>query len=283
MNAIQNFAFEERLVRVVEHDGEPWFVGVDVCRAIDLQKPENALASLDEDEKYTLSEGVISETRGPRATVVVSEPGVYRLVFRSRKPEAERFKRWLAHDVLPQIRRTGKYAPEAKEVVLADVAHDAPLSALVEAVKLARSLFGKERARALWAELGLPHVPPPSPFHGAGEAKQCLDLLLAYRPINQTVRHLLTAAMDRAAANERAELEAMGIRVSEDVGGFWIANNSRDIQTLFAQTPFADRWSMLLRRLEGAIAGERLRFRGRQTRTTFLPFSVLDEEALNAL
>ena len=51
---------------------------------------------------------------GSQSVIVVSEPGVYRLVFRSRKPEAERFKRWLAHEVLPQIRKTGRFgSPDA--------------------------------------------------------------------------------------------------------------------------------------------------------------------------
>ena len=95
-------------VRVVVKDGEPWFVAIDVCRALDLTNPTEALRGLDEDEKNTLS---ISEgIRGNPNKAIVSEAGLYSLVLRSRKPGAKSFKRWITHDVLPSIRKTGGYS-----------------------------------------------------------------------------------------------------------------------------------------------------------------------------
>lgn len=79
-------------VRVIEREGEPWFVAADVCRALEIQNTADALSRLDEDEK-----GVASTYTpgGDQALLIVSEPGLYTLVLGSRKPEAKAFKRWI--------------------------------------------------------------------------------------------------------------------------------------------------------------------------------------------
>lgn len=95
-------------IRTVEIDGEPWFVAADVCRALELGNPSQSIARLDEDEKALISiEGL---SRGNDKGNVVNEPGLYTLVLGSRKPEAKAFKRWITHEVIPSIRKTGKYA-----------------------------------------------------------------------------------------------------------------------------------------------------------------------------
>lgn len=93
-------------IRAVDRDGEPWFVAADVCRALELGNSRQALTRLDDDEK-----GVISaDTPGGKQEMnVVNEPGLYSLVLGSRKPEAKAFKRWITHDVIPSIRKTGAY------------------------------------------------------------------------------------------------------------------------------------------------------------------------------
>lgn len=102
-------------VRTVEIDGEPWFVAADVCRALDLSNPTMALGRLDEDERSKLSIGRQGETG------IVNEPGLYGLVLGSRKEEAKSFKRWVKHDVLPAIRKTGSYTAEPpKPMTLAE-------------------------------------------------------------------------------------------------------------------------------------------------------------------
>jgi prophage antirepressor-like protein len=93
-------------VRVVIRDGEPWFVAADVCRALELDKTWNALQRLDDDEKDTTS---ISTLGGKQDLSIVNEPGLYSLVLGSRKPEAKIFKRWITHDIIPTIRKTGGY------------------------------------------------------------------------------------------------------------------------------------------------------------------------------
>lgn len=95
-------------IRAVEIDGEPWFVAADVCRILDLGNPSQALSRLDEDEKSNTlisNEGI----RGNPNVAIVNEPGLYTLVLGSRKPEVKPIKRWLAHDVIPAIRKHGAY------------------------------------------------------------------------------------------------------------------------------------------------------------------------------
>ena len=93
--------------RYIKRGEELWFVANDVCRALDIQNPRDVVAKqLDDDEKdvdtiYTLG--------GPQKVNIVSEPGLYHLIFISRKPEAKKFRRWVFHEVLPSIRKYGFY------------------------------------------------------------------------------------------------------------------------------------------------------------------------------
>lgn len=98
-------------VRTIMKDGEPWFVAVDVCGALDIGNPSQAISRLDDDEKVTLTtnEGHSGKLGGAQMQNVISESGLYSLVLGSRKPEAKAFKRWITHDVIPTIRKTGGY------------------------------------------------------------------------------------------------------------------------------------------------------------------------------
>ena len=100
-------------VRVVEKDGDPWFVARDVCEALGFDDGDTnrAVAGLDEDEKATpLKISGLNNLRGLRKdAILINEPGLYSLVLRSNKPEAKTFKRWITHDVIPTIRKTGSY------------------------------------------------------------------------------------------------------------------------------------------------------------------------------
>ena len=94
-------------VRIALINGEPWFVAVDVCKALDIVNARDAVKRLDDDEKNTvvLTDGIPGN---PNKTIV-NEYGLYALVLSSRKPEAKAFKRWITHEVLPIIRKTGGY------------------------------------------------------------------------------------------------------------------------------------------------------------------------------
>jgi prophage antirepressor-like protein len=91
-------------IRVVEIDNEPWFIVADICRALDIGNPSQAITRLDDDE-ITL----ISNDGKNNKINAVSEAGLYALALGSRKPDAKKFKRWITHEVLPAIRKTGTY------------------------------------------------------------------------------------------------------------------------------------------------------------------------------
>ena len=105
-------------IRVINRNGNPWFVAADLCRALDIGDTHKALTRLDEDEK---GKSLIPTPGGVQEMSIVSEAGMYTLVLSSRKPEAHAFNRWITHDVIPDIRKHGMYAtPMMIDKILAD-------------------------------------------------------------------------------------------------------------------------------------------------------------------
>lgn len=105
-NKIQQFDFRGASLRTLTDEaGEPWFVAKDVCDILGHSNVSMALDRLDDDERSKFNLGRQGETN------IVNEAGLYVLVLGSRKPEAHEFKRWVTHEVLPQIRKTGGYIP----------------------------------------------------------------------------------------------------------------------------------------------------------------------------
>lgn len=106
---ITPFVFEDALVRVqMDENDNPWFVAKDVCNVLEISNHNDAVNSLDEDEKGVATTDPLS-IGGKQSMRTISESGLYSLVFRSRKPEAKRFRKWVTSDVLPTLRRTGSY------------------------------------------------------------------------------------------------------------------------------------------------------------------------------
>lgn len=104
---IQLFTADEFRVRTITIDGTSWFVSSDACRALDLADMRQAVSRLDEDEKTLIP---IATQGGQQRVSVISESGLYALIQTSRKPDAKRFRRWINHEVLPSIRKTGSYS-----------------------------------------------------------------------------------------------------------------------------------------------------------------------------
>lgn len=111
-------------VRTLTIDGEPWFVAADVCRALDIANPRDAVKRLEDDERMTvdLTDGHSKQRGGAQKLNAINEPGLYSLVLASRKPEAKAFKRWITHEVIPAIRKIGAYAVPGTPMMTAEQA-----------------------------------------------------------------------------------------------------------------------------------------------------------------
>lgn len=91
----------------IDIDGEPWFVAHEVCKLLDIKNARDAISSLDDDEKLT---SVIPTSGQNRTVNIISESGLYALIFRSKKPSAKQFRKWITGEVIPSIRKKGKYS-----------------------------------------------------------------------------------------------------------------------------------------------------------------------------
>lgn len=124
-------------VRIILQDNEPWFVAKDICECLAISKHRDAISRLDTDERGSLK---VDTLGGKQEMATVNEYGLYNLVLSSRKPEAKEFKRWITHDVLPTLRKTGSYSlnipkilPEALRAYADEVEQHNKTKALVEA------------------------------------------------------------------------------------------------------------------------------------------------------
>jgi len=106
-NNLAQFEFESQEIRVAVKDGLFWFVANDICRVLEIENTSDALTKLKPYEKDGID--FIDTTGRTQNMRVVSESGLYRLILRSNKPQAEPFQDWVCQEVLPSIRKTGQY------------------------------------------------------------------------------------------------------------------------------------------------------------------------------
>ena len=121
MNNVQEFLYENSPIRMIESNGETWWVLSDICKVLDLSTPSKVADRLDLDEKGMTS---IHTLGGKQNATIVNESGLYSVILRSDKPEAKAFRRWITHEVLPEIHRTGGY-----NAISAEILEDSSLTA----------------------------------------------------------------------------------------------------------------------------------------------------------
>jgi len=118
-NELQIFNFEEKEIRTVLIDKEPWWIAKDVCDYLEHSNVSMALENLDEDEKTILNIQELNNTLSNTYSIIsagnpnlnfINESGLYHLIFNSRKPQAKQFRKWITHEVIPSIRKTGQYS-----------------------------------------------------------------------------------------------------------------------------------------------------------------------------
>ncbi|WP_053000319.1 BRO-N domain-containing protein [Rhizorhabdus histidinilytica] len=192
---VKSFGFGEQLVRVVERADEYWFVANDVCAALELANPRDVVAKLDNDERDDV--GLADAIGRDQRTTIISEGGMYTIVLRSRdavKPGtvAYRFRKWVTGEVLPALRREGRYELEpvandelARQPEAPDEFDRERLN--LQMVREARIVFGAAAARRIWALRGLPDLSAPEPptLPAMIHAEQ-------YRPVGDWMRDRVT-------------------------------------------------------------------------------------------
>jgi anti-repressor protein len=110
MTDLTVFSYANTEVRTVVRDGQPWFAAKDICAVLAIGNPTDAVRALDDDEYELVPAALVSSEARPQDFLnLVNEAGLYSLILRSRKPQAKAFKRWVTHEVLPAIRKTGRY------------------------------------------------------------------------------------------------------------------------------------------------------------------------------
>ena len=159
-------------IRAVSEGGEPWFVAKDVCEALGLSNTTEALRNLDADEVGNISNSEVAQNGG-RARRIVSEPGFYKLVMRSRKPEAKAFQRWVTHEVLPAIRRDGGY--------MAAKPDETPEETMARALRIADETMRRQKERIESLSSANAEMRPKALFADAVAASEsaCLVVELA--------------------------------------------------------------------------------------------------------
>lgn len=157
-NEIQKFDFKGALLRTLTDEaGEPWFVAKDACDILGIDT-NHLREALDDDEITNLRNSEVWNQPG-RAPLIISEPGLYKLIMRSRKPEAKEFQRWMTHEVLPQIRRTGGYIPTTDA--------DDDMTILAKAVMIGQRTMEEQKRKIAAQQTRIVELEPKARFADA--------------------------------------------------------------------------------------------------------------------
>lgn len=120
MNDLQLFKFKDKRIRTLIFNNEPWFIGKDVAGILGYSNHRDALSKhVDNEDKDSVA--IRDGNKGNPNQTIINESGLYSLILSSKLPSAKEFKHWITSEVLPQIRKTGKYAPKplSREELLA--------------------------------------------------------------------------------------------------------------------------------------------------------------------
>lgn len=288
-SALTPFQFEGADVRLIDRDGEPWFVLADVCRVLEIANSRDAAARLDDDEKGVVTTDTLG---GRQEATIINESGLYSLVLTSRKAAAKRFKKWVTSEVLPTLRRTGAYVigPEAED--LPSIADGRLWGVRVNKVNAAarmlstvNRLYGPEAARALFEmEAGLPRITHLRPGALAGTTQD--DPVGCFRHLMHTAGGpgRTVGAMLHLALSDRLTEKSvlpLGLRVGpqEAPDTVAVANAHSFLAGCYADTQWIGEWRVALAQLAGAMPsrGEVTFGRGASSRAILIPRrTVLD-------
>lgn len=211
MNELTVFNYGNQPMRTVERDGETWWVLRDVCDVLGIVHPKDVAKRLDEDEDDLI---VLTDSAGRAQKMhVVNEAGLYNVILRSDKPEAKDFKRWVTHEVLPSIHRTGSYSMQQPMTPAQLIAAQAQVLVELEAkVEAAES-----RTAALEAKVdnAVRVFARPSEDHWRGDMDKAIKEMCSERGMNLLVTKgkMYEELEDAAACNVDARLRGLRTRM----------------------------------------------------------------------
>ena len=167
MNELALFNYGDKTVRTVILEGQIWFVAKDVADILEFRDAYNATQCLEDNEKGTCK---VSTLRGEQEMLIINEPGIYRLIFRSNKPEAKAFQDWVYHDVLPTLHHKGSFT-------IGQVVTPAP----VDPMQVAKVVFEAARIEDNQLALALDKVGK----HYTGESMLALAGITLIAPVKE--------------------------------------------------------------------------------------------------
>lgn len=129
MNNVQEFLYENSPIRMIESNGETWWVLKDICKLLSIENHKNITKRLEEDEVGTFELPHPQSKEKKLEMLCVNESGLYSVILRSDKPEAKAFRRWITHEILPEIHRTGGY-----NAISAEILEDSSLTAALKTI-----------------------------------------------------------------------------------------------------------------------------------------------------
>ncbi|MCP5451070.1 MAG: hypothetical protein H6972_11115 [Gammaproteobacteria bacterium] len=225
-SSVVSFNFVSQSVRILTVDDEPWFVAVDVCSILELPNTTRALERLDDDERMQVVDPVtMNNNQGSNINNlinVINQSGLYSLILTSRKPEAKKFKKWVTSEVLPALRRTGRYEIPRSVPAVALITPDQRAQLDHAAQHLAWSFHMKNSTR-LWflkhcrdyvGVNRLDHIP-------AARFEDVLDFLQSLRrPVNDYLRERVRHERDWLTQTLQHELDRRLGRPGPELGLF---------------------------------------------------------------
>lgn len=162
MNDLQIFKYNDTPLRTIERDGELWWVLKDVCDVLGIAKTADVAARLDDDEKGI---GQISTPGGRQEMWLTNEPGLYKVILRSDKPDAKNLMRFVTHEVLPSIRQRGSYAMTQSQPMSPAQLIAAQAQLLVDMEKRMDEMQGQTRALEAKVETAIKAFARPAEDH----------------------------------------------------------------------------------------------------------------------
>ncbi|PKR50763.1 BRO-N domain-containing protein [Thalassospira marina] len=261
------FDFEGQPVRTIEIDGVIWFVLSDVCDVLEIANIGNASARLDEDEKNNIRNPDANGERGNPNITIINESGLYSLILTSRKEAAKRFKKWVTAEVLPALRKTGRYAMAGAGQAAGQSRKNLPASLIPKSerhydlalVREARAVYGEAGARFVWSRsTTLPDMSELSYQDRLDDlarmrAEDCLRHLLRYGfGKGVPVSEMIVFAQYRDEV--KTALESRGIKVSpvRYRGKVILASHHPFLNKVFAATDWAGIYQRVLMDIPGA-------------------------------